>query len=140
MELKSGPHSCFEPLLANGGRGGGPERLFEDEQALHYLAHVLRPRAAYIHSMVEIPTSQQVHGTLISELTQELHAKYDGTVLRDSVSPDPPERGPLGLAHIRLKPGAMPKKARAIVLFGAKREDHVQIERSWEEGRKVEDG
>ena len=34
----------------------------------------------------------------------------------------------------------MPKKARAIVLFGAKREDHVKIVQGWEKDRKVEDG
>ena len=76
----------------------------------------------------------------IIALRDAIHRDYDNIVLRQEVYPNPPERGPLGYAHIHLKPGAQPVKARPIVLHGERNKAMCELVDGWIHDEKVEEG
>jgi hypothetical protein len=84
---------------------------------------------------VNIPTDPP---TLVEEYRRRIHETYDDVVLRDKIEPDPPIRGPVGWAEIKIKPGYTPKKARAIVLHGERRLGMEGLVDEWLRDKKIE--
>ena len=64
--------------------------------------------------------------------------EFDGTLFRERVWPQPPARGPHGLAELRLKPGAVPVVGRTIHLRGERLEAQKGLEEEWKRDQKIE--
>jgi len=60
-------------------------------------------------------------------LRQAILTDYGGSVLRDRVHSDPPERGLYGNAYIPLKEGAIPQNQKPFYLHGEKLEAFKQV-------------
>ena len=72
------------------------------------------------------------------EFRKKIHEDYDGTVLREEVYPDPPERGAYGYARIDLKDGAIPQRQKPFNLMGERKEAFAEIVRQWEAHKFIE--
>ena len=71
-------------------------------------------------------------------LREAIHKDYDGEVFAKEVLPNPPIRGPYGLAFIPLKEGAIPQRTRPFVMQGEKLEAHKKITQQWREANFIE--
>ena len=71
---------------------------------------------------------------------KEIMAEFEGTLFRERVWPNPPQRGPHGLAELRLKPGAIPVVGRTIHLKGERLEAQKELEADWKRDQKIEPG
>jgi hypothetical protein len=78
--------------------------------------------------VVEVPTELS---ELVEEYRRKIHETYDDVVLRDKIEPNPPVRGPVGWAEIKIKPGFTPQKARPIVLHGERRLGMEGLVKEW---------
>jgi hypothetical protein len=75
---------------------------------------------------------------LIEQYRKRIHDTYDDIVLRDKIEPEPPIRGPVGWAEIKIKPGFTPKKERSIVLHGERRLGMEGLVKEWLRDKKIE--
>jgi hypothetical protein len=124
------------------------EPLCEDEDALEFLAaHIgqisTSPNSARIESVVECSEGAPLglDPREVEKCINRIHQKFDGEVLRPDVPPENIiQRGPLGIGHIVLKPGCIPKRQRPIHLTGERREALLKLVQEWEKAGKVEDG
>jgi hypothetical protein len=64
-------------------------------------------------------------------LREEIQQKYEGTVFRSTVYPDPPVRGPYGYAFIPLKEGATPTRQKPFFMHGERKEALEKITQDW---------
>ena len=122
---------------------GEEEPSFDDEETLEFIGGALEQSpdpTMWVRGIVMVPEGEEVKDEAVDALIQALHRDYDGEVLRDRVFPNPPARGPYGYGRIELKPGAVPKKGRAISLSGERREAMIALVEEWMRDGKVEDG
>ena len=116
--------------------------MFEDEEALEYLATQLKePNPNAVWGVITVPEGQTADDQTVKALVEALHRDFDGIVLRENV---PPEniipRGPHGEGHIRIKPGYQAKTQRPIHLTGERRDAHIELVQGWMRDGKVENG
>ena len=118
--------------------GEDEEPLLEDEDALLYVAKSLGESLVPTHhGVISVPEGEEVPvHPLVKALRERLHEKFDGTVFRDSVIPDPPERYTLGYGIIELIPGAEPQSQRPIPQQGVRRIAFDEIVLEWELHKK----
>ena len=74
----------------------------------------------------------------ISAYREAIRKDYEGTVLRSTVFPDPPERGRFGYAYIPLKEGAVPVRQKPFFMHGERREALDKITQNWLEMKFIE--
>ena len=60
-------------------------------------------------------------------LREQILHKYRDTVFRPNVWPDPPIRGPHGLAENSMKPGVVPHSQRPFSMAGYRRDAMIEI-------------
>ena len=77
------------------------------------------------------------HQPLVDQLRAALFDDFPN-VLRESILPDPPIRGPNCEAQIYLKPTAQPKKQRCMSMCGERLGAMEQITQDWLEAGKIE--
>ena len=122
----------------------GEDDLLDEEEMNHVMHKVNRAipekQVATLISSSSREGEWGEHESLVKELREALHSDYDGVVFRNSVFPNPPIRGPHCEAQIFLKPGAQPKKQRAIPLFGERLEAMTEIAHEWLSSQKTEPG
>ena len=107
--------------------GGIRKQKINDNDTLREIARVVC-EAQEMPELEEADDEVEVRGIVMAEdedpsptaakLREELLAEFEGTVFRDRVWPDPPERGTHGKAKLHLKPGAVPPVGRVINLKG----------------------
>ena len=118
--------------------------LFHDDDALRYIASVLvrstGGTTSEVARVVQASEPSANEDPKVNRLIEEIRASYDGTVLRESVWPNPPVRGPHGYGRIELKEGAVAKKMHHIFLTGPRREAMINLVKEWMRDEKVEDG
>ena len=71
-------------------------------------------------------------------LRQDIQKKYEGTVFRSSVFPDPPVRGLYGYAFIPLKEGAKPTRQKPFFMHGERKEALEKITQEWIDMKFIE--
>ena len=131
----------------------GEEILFNDEETLWLIAKKIREaagegitpaaiaQATKIQGVVLVPEGAEEEDPEITRRSAAIHKDFNGKVLRDALFPgEQPIRGPLGEGKIELKPGAVAKKQRAILLTGPRREAMLALVDDWEKNGKVEPG
>ena len=87
-----------------------------------------------------IVADEEVETPLAQSLREAILRDYAGTVFRDRVWGDPPERGPHGAAKLYLKPGAKPVCGSTIRLSGKRLEAMEALEADWKLDNKLEPG
>ena len=101
-----------------------------NSQEIRHVARVLRASDS-IPSYRVRPIIQANEGDStdprILALRKAIHKDYDGAVFAKEVLPNPPIRGPYGLAFIPLKEGAIPQRTRPFVMQGEKLEAHKKL-------------
>ena len=85
------------------------------------LDHNLDENAKRVHNIIECKDLLEGNPQA-EEIKKKIVEEYTGSVFRDEIWPDPPERGPFGLAKLQIKPGVVPVKQRPFVLIGERRE------------------
>jgi len=93
-----------------------------------------------VHKVIQVPEGTKEPDSTARKLIDGIHETFDGSVLRDTVWPNPPVRGPHGYGRIELKEGAEAKKMHHIFLTGPRREAMINLVREWMRDQKVEDG
>ena len=116
--------------------------LFHDDDAVRYIASILRVAGGdrQVKRVVQVPGASSSTNPKVGRLIEGIRAAYDGTVLRESVWPNPPVRGPHGYGRIELKEYAEAKKMHHIFLTGPRREAMINLVKEWIRDEKVEDG
>ena len=87
-----------------------------------------------------IQSAQQAMGAKVEQRKTQILKDYEGTVYKDHTNGDPPVRGPLGEAEIRLKPGAVPKKQRPFHIVGERRAAMMEMLQKLVKEKKIESG
>ena len=87
-----------------------------------------------------IQAAQPMVGDDMEGMKKQNCEEYDGIVFAEKTAGNPPVRGPLGEAEIRLKPGAVPKKQRPFHIVGERRNAMMEILHKLVEERKIEAG
>ena len=115
----------------------------DDEESMVEAARYLR----VLKSSVEekkvrgvVLAEDEVPGEESAQYRKEILEEFNGTLFRDQVWPNPPQRGPHGMAELRLKAGAVPVVGRNIHLKGERLEAQKQLEADWKRDRKIEPG
>ena len=100
---------------------------------------ILRGSALVIHQMIiarEGVTPEMEEKILAYR--EAIRKDYEGTVLRSTVFPDPPERGRFGHAYIPLKEGAVPVRQKPFFMHGERREALEKIPEQWLDMKFIE--
>ena len=115
----------------------------DDEESMVEAARYLR----VLKSSVEekkvrgmVLAEDEVLGEESAQHRKEILEEFDGTLFREQVWPNPTQRGPRGMAELRLKVGAAPVVGRNIHLKGERLEAQKQLEADWKRDRKIEPG
>ena len=74
----------------------------------------------------------------ILALREKIFKDFDGTVFRDKVFPNPPERGQFGYAYIHLKEGAQPIRQKPYFLHGERQEAYKRVVQDWIDNEFIE--
>jgi hypothetical protein len=112
-----------------------PEFLSEFPDDFLELASISTINYAKSEEQIQIPIDPP---ELVEVYRKKIHDAYDEIVLRDKIEPDPPIRGPIGYAEIKIKPGFTPKKGKQIVLHGERRLGMEGLVKEWLRDKKIE--
>ena len=88
-------------------------------------------------SVIEAKTPEK-EDPEVERLRERIFSDYDGTVFRDKVYPNPPERGPFGYAYIKLKEGAVPQRQKPFFMHGERQEAYKRVVQDWIENDFIE--
>ena len=113
MRLKAAPEVSF-----------GDEQTEEDvvEELIRRSTEIVEPEKGTKVRAVKMgpETHEVVDSDLAKQLKQALIEEFGKTSLSGKYQPDPPERGPFGMAEIWLKPDAIPVSVTPYLIIGEK--------------------
>ena len=110
-------------------------RFLEADDLKEVAAHVDHSESPlHIDRMIIAREGGEASSSVTSKITEyreRFLKEYEGTVFRDKVFPDPPVRGKYGFAHIPLKEGAVPTRAKPFFMHGERKEALEKITQDW---------
>ena len=117
-------------------------QFLKDDDLKELATHLVDESAPLsIHRMIiarEGAESSDAIDSKVIGYREKFLKEFEGTVFRDKVFPDPPERGQYGFAFIPLKEGATPTRAKPFFLHGERKEALEKITQDWIEMKFIE--
>ena len=139
LEDKSGLNYIISNQLQARGEGSYDKLTESEVDIMTKQLSGEEKKLVSIRSVVQVPpsgTPQETHQSLIDKLRGDIVKEFGKDVLSGKLHRSPPERGPFGMAHIRLVPGANPKRQRSFKMVGEREEAlkkiiEEYIDRGW---------